>query len=252
MALTEGKRIPGRTGEPKPGLKELWRPLLLLAAIATILVTAKILGLDRELGALESWLREIGPWGPLAFIGVYIVATVAAIPATILTLAGGVLFGPWLGTGLVSVGSMVGASFCFLIARYFAREATARWFNRSKRFRRLDEMTERFGTIIVAIVRLVPFFPSNLVNYAFGLTRVGFTTYVFWSWLCMLPFTFLLVMGGSVGAQLLKGEIQWPIVAVSVFTVGVLLVLVAHLVRKLKEMDNGEAEEDLVSEGGDA
>ncbi|MHC5036709.1 MAG: TVP38/TMEM64 family protein [Planctomycetota bacterium] len=226
-----------------------WRPILLLLFIVCALVAAKLLGLDRQLGNLEAWIKRLGPWGPLAFIGIYTLAMIAAIPGSILIITGGVLFGTWLGTGIVSIASTLGASLCFLISRYFARAATARWLERSERFRRLDKMTEEYGHVIVAITRLIPIFPCSLLNYGFGLTGVGFWTFVFWSWLCMLPVTFLFVAGGHVGTQILKGRVEWPVIAVACSVFVLLLILIAILRRKwkadrLSKTDSAEKKED--------
>ena len=76
-----------------------------------------------------------------------------------------------------------------------ARDAVANWLSRSEKFQRLDKLTAEHGAIMVALTRLVPIFPFNLLNYGFGLTRVPFWTYVFWSWLCMLPATVVATCG---------------------------------------------------------
>ena len=76
-------------------------------------------------------------------------------------------------------------------------------------------MTREHGAIIVAITRLVPVFPFNLLNYGFGLTGVPFWTYVFWSWLCMLPWTILFVVGADTVTQALsQGRIPWLLILV--------------------------------------
>jgi uncharacterized membrane protein YdjX (TVP38/TMEM64 family) len=132
---------------------------------------------------------------------------------------------------VVSIASTLGASLAFLVARYFARDAIARWLSKKKTFRKLDEMTEKRGATIVALTRLVPVFPFNLLNYGFGLTRVPFWTYVFWSWLCMLPVTIVYVVGtDAVTRAITQGEIPWSLV----IGVAVAAVLLTFLVRLAK------------------
>lgn len=201
--------------QEKSSLSKRWKPLLLVTGVILFLVLARYLGLDSYLKALEPWIKSLGPLGPLAFIGVYVLATVFAIPASALTLAAGVMFGSLWGVVWVSIGSTLAAAVCFLIARYFAREAMERSLQNNAQFKKLDRLTAEQGALIVAVVRLLPIFPFNLLNYGFGLTRVPFVTYVFWSWLCMLPGTVLYVVGAdALKRALAQGQIPWELVGV--------------------------------------
>jgi uncharacterized membrane protein YdjX (TVP38/TMEM64 family) len=139
---------------------------------------------------------------------------------------------------LVSIGSTIGAGLAFLVGRYFARDAVARWLNDKEKFKKLDRLTEEHGSIIVAITRLVPVFPFNVLNYGFGLTRVKFWTYVFWSWLCMLPGTILYVVGAdAVTKGLAQGRVPWALIGVVVSVVIILTLLVRQARRKLREKE---------------
>ena len=218
----------------KPRKQGLWRPIALVAAIIAILVIARLLGLGERLGQLQNWISALGIWGYLVFVLIYIAAVVAGIPGSAITIAGGVLFGSVVGIILVSIGSTVGASLAFLVARYFARDAIARWLSTKERFSRLDRLTEEQGAIIVAITRLIPIFPFNLLNYGFGLTRVRFWTYVFWSWLCMLPGTILYVVGTDAFANIAKREISWVLIVVVLIALAVVATLGILARRKLK------------------
>jgi len=72
----------------------------------------------------------------------------------------------------------------------------------------------------VAITRLIPLFPFNFLNYAFGMTGVKFGTYVFWSWLCMLPFTIVYVAGADALITGVKeGKIPWPVIIVLIVAI---------------------------------
>jgi uncharacterized membrane protein YdjX (TVP38/TMEM64 family) len=191
------------------------RPVLLLAAVVTVLVLAKVFGLDERLMGVRNWIASLGPWGPVVFVLLYVAATLVAVPGTALTVIAGGLFGSVVGVISVSIGATLGAALAFLTSRYIARESVSRWLSGSERFRRLDEMTERYGGWIVAITRLVPLFPFNLLNYGFGLTKVRFWTYVLWTWLCMLPGTVLYVVGGdAVVTGIKEGRVPWALVGI--------------------------------------
>ena len=227
---------PGDRGQGRGGR---WRPLLLLGALVAMLLVARALHLGDRLADLRSWIEGLGPWGPLVFLLLYVAAVVAAVPGSALTVAAGALFGSVLGVALVSVGATLGASLSFLIARYFAREGTAQWLSRSDKFRRLDELTQRRGPIIVALTRLVPIFPFNLLNYGFGLTRVPFWTYVFWSWLCMLPGTAVYVVGGDAftrGAS--SGGVPRELIAALIVAASLLILLVRFARKKLQDEES--------------
>jgi uncharacterized membrane protein YdjX (TVP38/TMEM64 family) len=189
-----------------------WRPLALVVVVVALLLTARALGLGERLAELRDWIAGLGPLGPFVYIAIYAAAVVAAIPGSPITVLAGLLFGSVVGTIVVSAASVSGATLAFLIARYFARDSIAKWLQGNERFMRLDALTERHGALMVAVTRLVPLFPFNLLNYGFGLTRVRFWTYVFWSWLCMLPGTVLYVAGGdTLGRALAEGKVPWTL-----------------------------------------
>ncbi|MDP7423361.1 MAG: TVP38/TMEM64 family protein, partial [bacterium] len=159
-----------------------------------------------------------------------------------LTAGAGILFGSTLGVVCVSIASTLGAGLAFLVARYFARQSVEGWLAGNDTFRKLDEMTGRHGAIIVAITRLVPIFPFNLLNYGFGLTRVSFWTYVLWSWLCMLPGTVLYVVGAdAITSGIAKGEIPWGLLGVLAAVIVVLVFLVKMAKNKIED-DGGDTE----------
>lgn len=140
-----------------------------------------------------------GPYGAVYFTLSYILATLLLLPASVLTLAAGYLFGALKGTALVSLASTAGASLAFLIARYLARPLVARQLAKFERFGSVDRAIAKDGWKIVFLWRLSPLFPFALSNYMFGLTGVGFAEYVLASWVAMLPATFTYVYLGEVG-----------------------------------------------------
>jgi uncharacterized membrane protein YdjX (TVP38/TMEM64 family) len=165
-----------------------------------VLVAVALIGLVRALGLvdvvrlenlarLREWITGFGPWAPAVFVAGYVLAVVAFVPALPLTILGGLVFGPGWGTVHVSIASTAGACLSFLIARYAARATVERWMTPYPALGRIDRAVARHGFRIVMITRLVPIFPFNLQNYAYGLTSIGFGAYAITSWLCMLPAT---------------------------------------------------------------
>jgi len=174
----------------------------------------------------------------LVYTLIYIIAVVAAIPGSPITVLAGALFGSVLGVIVVSIGSTIGAGLAFLVGRYFARDAVARWLKDKEKFKKLDRLTEEHGSIIVAITRLVPVFPFNVLNYGYGLTRVKFWTYVFWSWLCMLPGTILYVVGAdAVTKGLAQGRVPWALIGVVASVIIILTLLVRQARKQLQKKE---------------
>jgi len=153
--------------------------------------------LDALKGAVESW----GALGPIVFVAGYAVAELLFVPALPLTLLGGLLFGPVLGTAYVSIGATLGAALAFLAARHVLRSTVERWAAGSPRLARIDRAVAEHGWRVLVITRLVPLFPFNLQNFAYGLTGIGFWPFVGISWLCILPGTAALTFAGSALAE---------------------------------------------------
>jgi len=178
--------------------------LVLYAAIGLAIVAALILG-GKQLGAyiprFAHWVEGLGFWGPVAFILGYAVATVAFVPGSLLTLAAGAIFGLVKGTIYTLVGATLGAAAAFLVARYLARRRVERKIAGNARFAAIDRAVGREGFKIVALLRLSPVFPFNLLNYALGLTKVTFLQYLAAS-IAMLPGTLLYVYYGKAAGSL--------------------------------------------------
>lgn len=216
--------------------KDWWKPIILIIVIVTLFIVMNLYGFGQDIEELQHWIQTQGVWGPVAFFFIYLGSVIATIPGTIFGVIAGGLFGSLVGVILISVSSTVGASICFLIARYFARDTIARWLTKNKTMKRLDQLTEEQGMMIVGLTRLIPLFPFTLLNYGFGLTKVSFKTYVFWSWLCMLPGTIIVVVGTDALTQgLTQGRIPWELLGVLFITSFALVLIVWYSRRRLSE-----------------
>src|SRR5438552_7965082 len=144
-------------------------------AIACVLLLAAagwLVPLQQWLLAALTWATAHRQPSALAFVALYVLASVCLVPGLILTLAGGAIFGLARGVVLVSAGSLLGASAAFFIGRTLAREWTQQRIAAWPRFRALDGALGERGLWIVLLTRLSPLFPFNLLNYAYGGTAV--------------------------------------------------------------------------------
>ncbi len=157
--------------------------ILIIIAIALALVNRDKFNTE----SIEQWVTNAGIAGPIVYMLIYIAATVLFLPGSVLTISGGLLFGPVLGTFYSLTAATIGASLAFLMARYLASD----WVEQKAGgiVKRLKAGVESEGWRFVAFVRLVPLFPFNLLNYALGLTRIKLSHYIIASYLFMLPGT---------------------------------------------------------------
>jgi uncharacterized membrane protein YdjX (TVP38/TMEM64 family) len=215
---------------------DLWKPIVLSIVIIFIFILSVYFGFGEKLTQLQEWIHSFGNYSILVFLVVYLGAVVAAFPGTALGVIAGALFGTVTGVILISFASTLGSAITFLLARYFARDSITRWITKYETFQRLDKLTEKHGVIIVAIARLVPFFPFNILNYGFGLTKISFRTYLFWSWLCMLPGTIVVVgTADAVAHSVTEGAVPWNLVGIVAAALIVVIILGFYARRFLKE-----------------
>jgi len=147
-------------------------------------------------------VQSTGPWGPVLFVVVYVVACLVFAPGSLLTIGAGFLFGLGVGTVVSSIGSTLGAGAAFLLARTLLRSWVQRKFAADPRVRALDEGVGQHGFKIVLLARLSPALPFNLLNLAFGLTTVSLKDYMLASWIGMLPGALLYVYIGTAAKSL--------------------------------------------------
>ena len=198
--------------KPLTSRKKISKPLKLILlgiGVTMLIIAGKLFNLSDSFSSIQDYLREtldwianLGYWGPVAFIGVYILATVLFLPGSILTLGGGAIFGVFTGSIYVSIGSVTGATCAFLVGRYLARGWVAKKIAGNHKFKAIDEAVAREGWKIVGLTRLSPIFPFNLLNYSFGLTKVSLRDYVIASWIGMIPGTIMYVYIGSLAGEL--------------------------------------------------
>lgn len=171
-------------------------PVALLVGLALL---GRALPVGRALAAVEGMVAEAGPWGPLLYGVAYVLAALLLVPGSALTLGAGALFGPLLGTVVVSLASTCGAGLAFLLGRHAARAAVEAAARRRPVFSAIDRAVSEGGWRTVALLRLSPLVPYSLGNYLFGLTGVRFWPYLLASWATMLPGTLVGVLVGHAG-----------------------------------------------------
>jgi uncharacterized membrane protein YdjX (TVP38/TMEM64 family) len=226
----------------------LFRPKILIAVAAAIAILygAHLVGAGPVVKRALDWIAGLGALAPLAFVAIYILACVLFLPGSILTIGAGVIFGVMRGSIYVSIAATLGATAAFLVGRYFARDWVARKLEGNAKFKAIDQAVGKEGWKIVILTRLSPVFPFNLLNYAYGLTRVSLRDYVLASWVGMIPGAVLYVYLGSLSGDLARAAsgdraqantpLGWVIKAIGLAATIAVVVYVTRIgARALKE-----------------
>jgi uncharacterized membrane protein YdjX (TVP38/TMEM64 family) len=219
--------------------------LLLTSAPALAQESAQTQGFNPQeiLRNALALVDNLGPVGAIAFMAIYIIATVAFFPGSVLTLGAGVVFGVVLGSFYVFIGATIGATAAFLVGRYLARGWVAKKIEGNSKFRAIDKAVGKEGLKIVLLTRLSPIFPFNLLNYAYGVTGVSLKDYVIGS-VGMIPGTIMYVYIGSLAgniatigteSQPTNPGLQWTIRIVGFIATVAVTVYVTKIARKALE-----------------
>lgn len=234
-------------------------------ALAAAVVTVSVLPVLPWFVRLFERVAALGPWGPVALIGVYVVFCVFLLPASIPTLAAGILFGVLKGSLVAMAGGAAGACVAYWIGRLAARDWVARRIASSRRFTALDNAVDEQGFTVVFLSRLSPIAPYAILNYAFGLTKVSFWKYVLGTVIGVAPAMIMFVYVGAglrsfaEVAAYARGEgptvpvyrvFFWVGLTVTVLVTMLLMRLGAKVLRRERRRERGEERVRRVLSGG--
>nr|WP_290223220.1 TVP38/TMEM64 family protein [Trichocoleus desertorum] len=173
---------------------------ILLVLISISVLAVQSLNLEVWLPVLLRRVKSLGVWAPIAFMGIYVAATLCFIPGSLLTIGAGVLFGVVLGSIYTFLGASLGAIAAFCVSRYMVRKWAQKWITKqlegSEKFQAVNQAVAREGFRIVLLTRLSPVLPFTWLNYAFGLSQVSLRDYAL-GCLGMIPATVMYVYIGS-------------------------------------------------------
>lgn len=217
--------------------KSIIKILITVGVVATVYLVLRAYGVTDDIRLenvpkIKTWVEGFGRIAPFVYIGLYLVSTVFFLPGAPVTILAGFVFGPLWGIFYASVASIISVSVAFLIARYVARDLVEGWVKDNAQFRKIDEQVEEQGWRIVMFTRVVPIFPFNLQNYAYGLTSIRFPTYVLVSAIFMLPGTAVFV---QLGGAFVSGEGNIWKTLLYLGIAGVLLLLLSLIPKLLRK-----------------
>lgn len=199
-----------------------------LSVLVIVFVIAKQLGLIDQLKniqVLQEWFQGLGFVGYAAYILLYIAVAVFMFPALTITIVAGITFGSVLGGLLSLVGATLGAAVAFVIAKHVARDTIVNRFGANPIFKKIEQGVEQNGTSFLILTRLVPVFPYNLQNYAYGVTSMKLSTFTLVSLITMAPGAFIYafmageIVSNGISAKLL---VQFAIAGLILFVVSLI------------------------------
>lgn len=218
------------------------KTLLIVCGLVLAFVLLRISGLYEILVDFDKFralIESAGSLGYFIYLVLYIIVAVFSIPASVITIAGGIVFGPILGGILALIGGTLGAAAAFLVARYIARDFIVNKFGDNKIFKKIEEGVKSNGKDFLILTRLVPVFPYNIQNYAYGITNLNFVTYTLISLVTMAPGAFIYAY--------MAGEIAVNGISTSLFikllVAGIILFIVSQIPKifaKRKGIDMSE------------
>lgn len=227
-----------------------WKTFLSFAFVALVLGGLLLFETDDYLISFLRRLDTQGVWAPVLFMLIMAGAVVLVLPGVLLTTGAGFVFGVVEGTIYVVVGTTVGATLAFLIARNLLGEGAAHFILEHDKLKILNEKMASGGWKVVMLTRLVPFFPFKLSNYFFGLTSFSLRAFVGGSFLGIIPFSLHNVYLGSIAAEIAiwrtshadHTPLEWSLYALGVlFAIGSVLYLSRLARRELAMYTKREA-----------
>jgi uncharacterized membrane protein YdjX (TVP38/TMEM64 family) len=193
-------------------------------------------------------IAQLGPWGPVLFVLVYIAAAVTLAPAFLLTVAAGAIFGVWWGSVLVFVGAVLGASAAYAVSVKLAQTRWLSWLRKDARVIAVREAVSGEGVWIQFLLRLSPLVPFNLLNYALGLSGVTYRDFLVAS-IGMIPAIVMYTYYGKVvgdvaalaaGVAPPRGPEYYALLIVGLLAIVVSTTMITRAARRAVERQRGQ------------
>ena len=173
-------------------------------------------------------IKQIVNENILLAVSIYIVLTiigcvVLAIPGVTFAVFAGILFGPILGIFVCLIATTLGASMAFIVGRFFLKDTIKPMLEKNKTLKKLlFSDNDKSDLLLLMITRMVPIFPYNLQNFAYGITDMGFWKYTIYTFIFMFPGVSFFTIGS---AGLTAGDEKW-----TYFTIAGLLAVIVTFI----------------------
>src|SRR5207248_3861199 len=175
---------------PKLSRAICWQVGALAIAIVAAIVLSRFVPIVSFVETSQQRVMSWGAWGAVCYPLLFAACNILLLPGGILAMGGGFFFGLWWGFLIVLAGNIISTAISFALSRFVAK----RWFRRrlsaNPTLRALGPAVARESWKIILLSQLHPLFPTSLLNYVYGLTRVCLRSYMLWSSIGCLPGSF--------------------------------------------------------------
>jgi uncharacterized membrane protein YdjX (TVP38/TMEM64 family) len=210
-----------------------WQIGVVIIAVVLVAVLSQFFPVADLVEALQRRVTAWGAWGAICYPLLFAACNILLLPGGVLAVGGGFFFGLWWGFLIVFVGNFLAAAISFALSRWLAGQWLRRKLSQNSTLRILEPAVERESWKIILLSQLHPLFPTSLLNYVYGLTRIRFGMYMVWSSIGRVPGLFLYVYVGTLGQlglRLMRGRSQPRVIEYwtwgGAFVVTLLLLLV--------------------------
>jgi len=238
-----------------------WQGAAVVAAIALAVTLSRFFPVVSFVEASQQRVMSWGTWAGICYPLLFAACNILLLPGGILAVGGGFFFGLWWGFLIVFAGNIVSAAISFSLSRFVAR----RWFQRklsgNATLRALGPAVERESWKIILLSQLHPLFPTSLLNYFYGLTRIRFSTYMLWASIGRAPGLFFYAYIGTLGqlaVRIMRGKsypqtLEYWIWGGAFITTVLLLVVLGRVARRAiqapEELSSSRTPKDRVESG---
>jgi len=217
-----------------------WQAAAVVAAIAIAVTLSRFFPVVSFVEALQDRVMSWGAWAGICYPLLFAACNILLLPGGVLAVGGGFFFGLWWGFLIVFTGNIVSTAISFSLSRFVAR----RWFQRklstNPTLRALGPAVERESWKIILLSQLHPLFPTSLLNYFYGLTRIRFSTYMLWASIGRMPGLFFYAYLGTLGqlaVRIMRGKsyprtLEYWIWGGAFITTVLLLVVLSRVARR--------------------
>jgi uncharacterized membrane protein YdjX (TVP38/TMEM64 family) len=233
----------------------------LLIAAVTLFLLSRVLPVADLLATVQEHVMHWGAWSAICYPLLYACCNVLLLPGGFLSLGGGFFFGLWWGFLINLVGNVGGAAISFFISRWLGRRWLHRKLMQNSTLEALEPAVAREGWKIILLSQLHPLFPTSLLNYLYGLTRIRFRTCMLWVAIGQAPGLFLYAyLGtlGQLGLNLVRGKTHPRLIEYLIWGGGlalsvIVLILLGRIALRLlqeaedaaRQAADGNAQEEL-------
>lgn len=226
-------------------IKKHYKLITFIIIVIVILLLNHKYGWSEYLGNIDNWghlqemVNENFLQAALLYSALTIVGCVVlALPGVTFAVFAGLLFGPWVGTLMCLIATTMGAIVAYLVGKFFLKDSIKPLVMKNRWLKKvLFDDAGRSDIVVLMITRLVPLFPYNLQNFAYGITDISLGAYSVYTFLFMIPGVALFTIG-TAGILDSGNRALYIGIAIGLF---ILVMLLGWLIKKIF-LGNGEEE----------